>query len=115
MDSLSSNEFVVLARVVEKFACDCESVCEGRQSHHLRGTLLSQAKRFVEKFHEERRHQLRSVSFGAVFLFNGALCLSHPKIKVELNFYRSGSHELLILSLKDSNYLSKKASGYSKQ
>ena len=48
---------MLLARVVESFVTDCEKVC-GRQSLNLRGTLLSQAKRFVEKFHEERRHKL---------------------------------------------------------
>lgn len=60
LDSLSSNEFVDLARAVEQFASDCEAVC-GRQSHHLRGTLLSQAKKFVEKFHEERKHKLSNI------------------------------------------------------
>ena len=57
MDQLSSSEFVLLSRVVESFVTDCEKVC-GRQSLNLRGTLLSQAKRFVEKFHEERKHKL---------------------------------------------------------
>lgn len=57
LDRLSSKDFVVLARIVEKFASDCETV-SGRQSHNLRGTLLSQAKRFIERFHDERRHKL---------------------------------------------------------
>lgn len=37
---------------------DCEKIC-GRQSHSLRATLLSQAKKFVERFHEERKNKLR--------------------------------------------------------
>ncbi|XP_065066741.1 vacuolar protein sorting-associated protein 54-like isoform X1 [Rhopilema esculentum] len=57
LDQLSSSDFVLLARAVEGFVTDCEKVC-GRQSHNLRGTLLSQAKRFVEKFHEERKNKL---------------------------------------------------------
>lgn len=48
---------MVLARIVEVFASDCEEVC-GRQSHNLRGTLLSQAKRFIERFHDEKRNKL---------------------------------------------------------
>ena len=48
---------MLLARAVEGFVSDCEKVC-GRQSLNLRGTLLSQAKRFVEKFHEERKQKL---------------------------------------------------------
>ena len=58
LDSLSSSEFVRLTRMVEDFVMDCERIC-GRQSHSLRATLLTQAKKFVERFHEERRNKLR--------------------------------------------------------
>ena len=58
LDRLSSKDFVTLARIVERFALDCEGV-SGRQSHNLRGTLLTQAKRFIERFHTERLHKLR--------------------------------------------------------
>lgn len=44
--------------MVEDFVMDCERIC-GRQSHSLRATLLSQAKKFVERFHEERKNKLR--------------------------------------------------------
>lgn len=57
LDSLSSSEFVRLTRMVEDFVMDCERIC-GRQSHSLRATLLTQAKKFVERFHEERRNKL---------------------------------------------------------
>lgn len=57
LDSLSSAEFVRLTRMVEDFVMDCEKIC-GRQSHSLRATLLSQAKKFVERFHEERKNKL---------------------------------------------------------
>ncbi|KAJ7371032.1 Vacuolar protein sorting-associated protein 54 [Desmophyllum pertusum] len=57
LDSLSSSEFVRLTRMVEDFVMDCERIC-GRQSHSLRATLLSQAKKFVERFHEERKNKL---------------------------------------------------------
>lgn len=60
LDKLSSKDFVVLARIVEKFASDCETV-SGRQSHNLRGTLLSQAKNFISRFHEERKHKLSNI------------------------------------------------------
>jgi len=60
LDKLSSREFVVLARIVETFACDCEEVC-GRQSQNLRGTLLTQAKKFVRRFHEEKQHKLGKI------------------------------------------------------
>ena len=58
LDSLSSSEFVRLTRMVEDFVMDCERIC-GRQSHSLRATLLTQAKKFVERFHDERRNKLR--------------------------------------------------------
>lgn len=57
LDSLSSSEFVRLTRMVEDFVMDCERIC-GRQSHSLRATLLTQAKKFVERFHEERKNKL---------------------------------------------------------
>lgn len=57
LDSLTSVEFVTLTRMVEGYVIDCEGIC-GRQSHSLRATLLSQAKKFVERFHEERRNKL---------------------------------------------------------
>ncbi|KAK3733355.1 hypothetical protein QZH41_013684 [Actinostola sp. cb2023] len=57
LDSLTSTEFVTLTRMVEGYVMDCEGIC-GRQSHSLRATLLSQAKKFVERFHEERRNKL---------------------------------------------------------
>lgn len=58
LDSLTSSEFVSLTRMVEDFVLDCEQIC-GRQSHSLRATLLTQAKKFVERFHEERKNKLR--------------------------------------------------------
>jgi hypothetical protein len=57
LDSLTSTEFVTLTRMVEGYVIDCETIC-GRQSHSLRATLLSQAKKFIERFHEERRNKL---------------------------------------------------------
>ncbi|XP_048586401.1 vacuolar protein sorting-associated protein 54 [Nematostella vectensis] len=57
LDSLTSTEFVNLTRMVEDFVGDCEGMC-GRQSHSLRATLLSQAKKFIERFHEERKNKL---------------------------------------------------------
>ncbi|XP_031560002.1 vacuolar protein sorting-associated protein 54-like, partial [Actinia tenebrosa] len=57
LDSLTSTEFVTLTRMVEGYVVDCEAIC-GRQSHSLRATLLSQAKKFIERFHEERRNKL---------------------------------------------------------
>ena len=47
-----------MTRMVEEFVVDCEGVC-GRQSHSLRATLLSQAKKFIDRFHEERKNKLR--------------------------------------------------------
>ena len=58
LDSLTSSEFVKVTRMVEEFVVDCEGIC-GRQSHSLRATLLSQAKKFMERFHEERKNKLR--------------------------------------------------------
>ncbi|XP_068729722.1 vacuolar protein sorting-associated protein 54-like [Montipora capricornis] len=57
LDSLTSSEFVGLTRMVEDFVMECEKIC-GRQSHSLRATLLTQAKKFVERFHEERKNKL---------------------------------------------------------
>lgn len=55
---MASAEFVSLSRSVEKFVSDCEAVC-GRQSHGLRTVLVAQAKKFVERFHEEKKQKLR--------------------------------------------------------
>lgn len=60
LDKLSSKDFVILARIVERFVLDCETV-SGKKSLNLRGTLLSQAKRFIERFHEERKHKLSNI------------------------------------------------------
>ncbi|XP_033735707.1 vacuolar protein sorting-associated protein 54-like [Pecten maximus] len=57
LERLSSNEFVNLSRVVEGFVNDCEGVC-GRRSASLRLSLQSQASRFVNRFHDERRTKL---------------------------------------------------------
>ena len=69
LDRLSSKDFVVLARIVERFALDCEEV-SGRQSHNLRGTLLTQAKRFIERFHDERKHKLRFVICHDMYMYS---------------------------------------------
>ncbi|XP_076464051.1 vacuolar protein sorting-associated protein 54-like isoform X2 [Babylonia areolata] len=57
LERLSSSEFVNLSREVERFMADTESVC-GRASVSLRGSLQSQANRFVTRFHEERKNKL---------------------------------------------------------
>jgi vacuolar protein sorting-associated protein 54 len=58
LDALASTEFVCLSKTVEKFVSECEEVC-GRQSHSLRTVLVTHAKRFVERFHEEKKQKLR--------------------------------------------------------
>jgi hypothetical protein len=58
LERLNSSEFVTLSRAVESFVCDCEKLC-GRRSTSLRGSLQSQANRFVTRFHEERKNKLR--------------------------------------------------------
>ncbi|XP_047133571.1 vacuolar protein sorting-associated protein 54 isoform X1 [Hydra vulgaris] len=60
LDQLSSKDFVVLARMVENFSAECESI-SGRQSQNFRSTLLTQAKMFVDKFHEQRKHNLSNI------------------------------------------------------
>ncbi|XP_045182088.2 vacuolar protein sorting-associated protein 54-like [Mercenaria mercenaria] len=57
LERLSSSEFVALSKEVEKFVCLCEEVT-GRRSMSLRGSLQSQANRFINRFHEERRTKL---------------------------------------------------------
>ena len=39
---------------------ECEEVCD-RHSHALRTILVTQAKKFVERFHEEKKQKLRYV------------------------------------------------------
>ncbi|CAH1791272.1 unnamed protein product [Owenia fusiformis] len=57
LEKLSSSEFVTLSREIEEFVKDCELLC-GRKSMSLRGSLQSQANRFVTRFHEERKTKL---------------------------------------------------------
>ncbi|XP_028414316.1 vacuolar protein sorting-associated protein 54-like, partial [Dendronephthya gigantea] len=56
-DMLASAEFVSLSKSVEKFVCECEEVC-GRHSRALRSILVTQSKKFVERFHEEKKQKL---------------------------------------------------------
>ncbi|XP_048051892.1 vacuolar protein sorting-associated protein 54 isoform X2 [Megalobrama amblycephala] len=57
LERLSSAEFVCLSQAVESFVKDTEELC-GRRSMSLRGALQSQANRFVQRFHEERKTKL---------------------------------------------------------
>ncbi|NWW31196.1 VPS54 protein, partial [Panurus biarmicus] len=57
LEKLNSNEFVTLSRLMEEFILDTEHIC-GRKSMSLRGALQSQANRFVNRFHEERKTKL---------------------------------------------------------
>ncbi|NXW45164.1 VPS54 protein, partial [Nyctiprogne leucopyga] len=57
LEKLNSNEFVALSRLMEGFILDTEQIC-GRKSTSLRGALQSQANRFVNRFHEERKTKL---------------------------------------------------------
>ncbi|PWA29323.1 hypothetical protein CCH79_00013924 [Gambusia affinis] len=57
LERLSSAEFVSLSQAVEAFVRDTENLC-GRRSVSLRGALQSQANRFVNRFHEERKTKL---------------------------------------------------------
>ena len=57
MDKISSMEFVLLCKMVESFAVACEHLC-GRRGTALRSSLTSQAARFVNRFHEERKTKL---------------------------------------------------------
>ncbi|XP_016358152.1 vacuolar protein sorting-associated protein 54 isoform X2 [Sinocyclocheilus anshuiensis] len=57
LERLSSSEFVCLSQAVESFVSDTEELC-GRRSVSLRGALQSQAYRFVQRFHEERKTKL---------------------------------------------------------
>lgn len=57
LERLSSSEFVALSREVEKFVTDCETI-SGRRCMSLRFSLQSQASKFVNRFHEERRTKL---------------------------------------------------------
>ncbi|NXC14534.1 VPS54 protein, partial [Corythaeola cristata] len=57
LEKLNSNEFVALSRLMEGFILDTEQIC-GRKSMSLRGALQSQANRFVNRFHEERKTKL---------------------------------------------------------
>ncbi|RLW07005.1 hypothetical protein DV515_00003917 [Chloebia gouldiae] len=57
LEKLNSSEFVTLSRLMEGFILDTEHIC-GRKSMSLRGALQSQANRFVNRFHEERKTKL---------------------------------------------------------
>ncbi|KAM3931499.1 vacuolar protein sorting-associated protein 54 [Leptodactylus fuscus] len=57
LEKLNSSEFVSLSRSVEVFVQDTEKIC-GRRSMSLRGALQSQANKFVNRFHDERKTKL---------------------------------------------------------
>uniref|UniRef100_A0A8B9PYR9 Vacuolar protein sorting-associated protein 54 n=1 Tax=Apteryx owenii TaxID=8824 RepID=A0A8B9PYR9_APTOW len=57
LEKLNSSEFVALSRLMEGFILDTEQIC-GRRSMSLRGALQSQANKFVNRFHEERKTKL---------------------------------------------------------
>uniref|UniRef100_A0A4W3GHA1 Vacuolar protein sorting-associated protein 54 n=1 Tax=Callorhinchus milii TaxID=7868 RepID=A0A4W3GHA1_CALMI len=57
LEKLNSSEFVALSRTVEAFVQETEKIC-GRRSMSLRGALQSQANKFVNRFHEERKTKL---------------------------------------------------------
>ncbi|OCT79700.1 hypothetical protein XELAEV_18026507mg [Xenopus laevis] len=57
LEKLNSAEFVSLSRAVEAFVLDTEKIC-GRRSMSLRGALQSQANKFVNRFHDERKTKL---------------------------------------------------------
>ncbi|XP_054830999.1 vacuolar protein sorting-associated protein 54 [Eublepharis macularius] len=57
LEKLNSTEFVALSRLMETFILDTEHIC-GRKSMSLRGALQSQANKFVNRFHEERKTKL---------------------------------------------------------
>ncbi|KAM4694569.1 vacuolar protein sorting-associated protein 54 isoform 1-T2 [Discoglossus pictus] len=57
LEKLNSSEFVALSRSVEEFVLSTEKIC-GRKSTSLRGALQSQANKFVNRFHEERKTKL---------------------------------------------------------
>ncbi|XP_069810965.1 vacuolar protein sorting-associated protein 54 [Dendropsophus ebraccatus] len=57
LEKLTSSEFVSLSRSVEIFVQDTEKIC-GRRSMSLRGALQSQANKFVNRFHDERKTKL---------------------------------------------------------
>ncbi|XP_028928138.1 LOW QUALITY PROTEIN: vacuolar protein sorting-associated protein 54 [Ornithorhynchus anatinus] len=57
LEKLNSTEFVALSRLMETFILDTDQIC-GRKSMSLRGALQSQANKFVNRFHEERKTKL---------------------------------------------------------
>ncbi|XP_036190269.1 vacuolar protein sorting-associated protein 54 isoform X6 [Myotis myotis] len=57
LEKLNSTEFITLSRLMETFILDTEQIC-GRKSMSLLGTLQSQANKFVNRFHEERKTKL---------------------------------------------------------
>uniref|UniRef100_A0A8C3WXT5 Vacuolar protein sorting-associated protein 54 n=1 Tax=Catagonus wagneri TaxID=51154 RepID=A0A8C3WXT5_9CETA len=57
LEKLNSTEFITLSRLMETFILDTEQIC-GRKSMSLLGTLQSQAHKFVNRFHEERKTKL---------------------------------------------------------
>ncbi|XP_038663644.1 vacuolar protein sorting-associated protein 54 isoform X1 [Scyliorhinus canicula] len=57
LEKLNSSEFVALSRTVEIFVQETEKICS-RRSMSLRGALQSQANKFVNRFHDERKTKL---------------------------------------------------------
>ncbi|KFO21163.1 Vacuolar protein sorting-associated protein 54 [Fukomys damarensis] len=57
LEKLNSIEFITLSRLMETFILDTEQIC-GRKSMSLLGALQSQANKFVNRFHEERKTKL---------------------------------------------------------
>ena len=60
LERVSSLEFVALAQLIEQFVGECDQIT-AHTGRALRMAFQSQATRFVQKFHEERRSKLGSV------------------------------------------------------
>ena len=81
LERLSSSEFVNLSREVEAFVAEAERIC-GRASVSLRGSLQSQANRFVSRFHEERKTKLR---YSLVSVYCKQLLIFYEVFRIDSN------------------------------
>ena len=74
LEKLSPQQFFILMSSVEKFARSCDQVCGCRLANNsLRGCLQGYSIRFLNKFHDERKRQLKWASVPYVHIYQPSI------------------------------------------
>ncbi|KAJ6218981.1 hypothetical protein RDWZM_004793 [Blomia tropicalis] len=112
LDRLNPIEFVRLIQLIENFVNQCETIC-GKKSPNLKLVIQIQSNKFVTKFHDERKNNLKGVldleKWVAVNSFSKdfeTLCIELVNEKSNLMaIYTQYKSSKSITSKSSSNYI----------